>query len=146
MQFFSIYDLIISKLKIKKHDNRRRCCLFFSARKFPKQLLLVYNRHPFLPDKPAFKKCCYRIFGDEWTWSWTGDGTYSSRISEVILRQHLTYSRKIFYKSQLTAIPSKRSLNLFWDRYWKTIQWRLHWDYEGNARLLRWLSICWSPV
>ena len=64
MQFFSIYDLIISKTK-DKNMTTDEMLSFFSARKISKATLISLQQTSFLPDKPAFKNACYRIFGDE---------------------------------------------------------------------------------
>ena len=54
MQFFSIYDLIISKSK-ERNMTTEDMFSFFSTQKISKAILIGLQQTSFLPDKPAFK-------------------------------------------------------------------------------------------
>lgn len=62
MQFFSIYDLIISKTK-DKNMTTDEMLSFFSARKISKATLISLQQTSFLPDKPAFKNAVTEFLG-----------------------------------------------------------------------------------
>lgn len=62
MQFFSIYDLIISKSK-ERNMTTEDMFSFFSTQKISKAILIGLQQTSFLPDKPAFKNAIIDFLG-----------------------------------------------------------------------------------
>lgn len=62
MQFFSIYDLIISRSK-ERNMTTEDMFSFFSAQKISKATLICLQQTSFLPDKPAFKNAIIDFLG-----------------------------------------------------------------------------------
>lgn len=62
MQFFSIYDLIISKAK-DKNMTTDEMLSFFSTRKISRAILISLQQTSVLPDKPAFKNAVTEFLG-----------------------------------------------------------------------------------
>ena len=62
MQFFSIYDLIISRSK-ERNMTTEDMFSFFSAQKISKATLICLQQTSFLPDKPAFKNTIIDFLG-----------------------------------------------------------------------------------
>ena len=88
MQFFSIYDLIISRSK-ERNMTTEDMFSFFSAQKISKATLICLQQTSFLPDKPAFKNAIIDFLGMNLKLSWLWDIFLQNIVNHITIIFHI---------------------------------------------------------